>query len=83
MAAILDFWHVSSHKMAKKQNFQNRYIRFVELHTEKVQTKFQGPSMKAVQMNVPYVHFSGLRFEVFACTVITGKSRFSKIHNSG
>ena len=45
MAAILDFWHVSSHEMAKKQNFQNSYIKFVELRTEKLQTKFQVPSI--------------------------------------
>ena len=28
-----------------KQNFQNRYNEFVELHTEKLQTKFQVPSI--------------------------------------
>ena len=44
MVAILDFWHVSSHKMAKKQNFPNRFTKFVELYTEKLQTKFQVPN---------------------------------------
>ena len=43
MAAI--FWQFSSHKMAKKQNFQNRLTKFVELHADKLQTKFQVPSI--------------------------------------
>ena len=81
MAAI--FWQFSRHKMAKKQNLQNRYIQPAELHTEKPQTKPQVPSMQAVQMNAPHVHPSGFRFEVPARTAITGKSRSSKIHNSG
>ena len=42
--AILDF----GHKMAKKQNFQNRYNKFVECHTGKVNSKFQVPSMKVL-----------------------------------
>ena len=40
----MPFLAFSSHKMAKKQNFQNRYTKFVELHIEKLQTKFQVPS---------------------------------------
>ena len=43
MAAI--FWQFSSHQMAQNQNFQNRYINFVELHTENLQIKFQVPSI--------------------------------------
>ena len=29
-AAILDFWPLNGHKKTKKQNFRNRFIRFVE-----------------------------------------------------
>ena len=43
MTAI--FWQFYSHEMAKKQHFQNRYIKFVELHTENLQPKFQDPSI--------------------------------------
>ena len=38
---ILDY----GHEIAEKQNFQNLYINFVELHTENLQTKFQVPSI--------------------------------------
>ena len=41
MAAILNFWLFGGHKKTKKQNFQNRYISFVEHHTRKVHAKFQ------------------------------------------
>lgn len=39
------FWQFTSHKMAKKQNFQNCYVKFVKLHTGKLITKFQDPSI--------------------------------------
>ena len=55
MAAILDFCQFFAHKMAKKQNFENSYIRFVERHSRKVHAKYPVPSMYAVQMNVPFV----------------------------
>ena len=48
MAAILDLWPYGGHKKTKKQNFQNRYIGFVERHTRKVLAQFQGPSMYGV-----------------------------------
>ena len=43
MAAL--FWQLSSHKMAKNLNFQNCYTKFVELHAENLQTKFQVPNI--------------------------------------
>ena len=52
---ILDFWPFGDHKKTKKQNFQNRFIKFVEHHTRKLHTKV--PSMYGVQMNVPFVLF--------------------------
>ena len=76
------FWQFSSHKMAKIQNFQNRQIRFVELHIRKVLSKFQVASMYAAQMNVPFILYKLSRFKVFARSVITCKSRFSKNYNS-
>ena len=33
MMAKNPIWQLSSHKIAKKQNFENRYITFVELHS--------------------------------------------------
>ena len=33
------------HKMAKNQNFKNRYTKFVEYHTGKVHNKFQVPAV--------------------------------------
>ena len=55
LAAILDFWPIFAHKIAEKQHFQKLSTRFVDLHIRKVQSKFQGPSMYAVQINVPFV----------------------------
>ena len=44
-----------------QDGFQNRYIKFLELNTGKLQAKFQVLSMKAVQMNVPFGNFPGHR----------------------
>ena len=50
MAAL--FWQFSSHKTAKRQNFQNRYTKFGGfLYKENLQTKFQVPTL-------PYKHIS-------------------------
>ena len=51
------YW-ILGHKMAQKQNFQNRYIKSVEHHTENLQMKFQVPS------NV---------YKLSKCSVFTGK----------
>ena len=59
------FWQFSSHKMAKIQNFQNRQIRFVELHVRKLLSNFQVASMYAAQMNVPFILYKLSRFKVF------------------
>ena len=63
MAALL--WQFSSHKMAKKQNFRNRYI---ELHAENLQTNFKSLAYmlsKRVQMNVHFVIFQYRNLKVF------------------
>ena len=49
MAAILDFLRFFGHKMVKKQNFKNRYFKFVEYHTGKIQSNFKVPNMFADQ----------------------------------
>ena len=54
-AGHIGFLAVFAHKIAKKQNCQNLSTRFADLHISKVQSKFQVPSMYAVQMNVPFV----------------------------
>ena len=46
---------ICGHKKSRKQNFRNRYIRFVVRHTRKEHTKFQVSSMCGVQMNIPFV----------------------------
>ena len=51
------FGHIFAHKMPKIQNFQNRYIRFVELLLRKVHVNFQVPSMYGVRMTIPFVLF--------------------------
>ena len=73
------YW-IFAHKMAKNQNFENSYIRFVELLTRKVHAKYQVPSMYAVQMNVPFVLYKKSRVKVRAPIVISHKPQFSKIN---
>ena len=77
MAAL--FWQFSSHKMAKKQNFQNRYTKFVELRTENLQTKFKVLNIKAVQMNVPFVTFQYRDLKVFRVLYLQENRDFQKI----
>ena len=58
-------------RFLEKENFQNRYIKFVECHIGIIeQTKFQVLSMFAVRMAV------GSGFKSFVRTVFTGESLF-------
>ena len=51
------FWQFFGHNLAKMRNSQNPYSTFVKCQTRNVHSKFQVPSMFAVQMNVPFVSF--------------------------
>ena len=71
---VATFCQFFGHKMAKKKNVQNRYIKFVERHTENLQTKFQ-----AVQMNVPFVTFHYRDLKVFLVVDLQANRDFQKI----
>ena len=65
--------------MAKKQNFKNRYSKFVEYHTGKVHYKFQAPNMFAVHMNVPFVKFQYRDLKVLRILYLQANPDFQKI----
>ena len=72
------YW-IFGHRMAKKQNFQNRHIKFVECHTGKVHSKFQVPIMFSVQMNVPFVIFQNRDLKVLHVLYLQTNPDFQNI----
>ena len=81
VAAILDFWQFFGHKMAKKQNFQNRYTKLVKCHTGKVHSKCQVLGM--FSSNVPFVSFQYRDLKVLHVLYFQANRDHQKNHNSG
>ena len=66
-------------QMAKKQNFQNHYTKFVDWHTGKVHSKLQVQiSMFDIQINVPLVSFTYQDLKVLGVMYLQANPNFKK-----
>ena len=62
------------------QFLQNRYTKCLKLRTGKLQTKFQDLTIKAIQINVPFVTFQYCDLKVFAQCIYRQIAIFEKAY---